>query len=112
VRSRRESDLRAPIAGGHYSTALCHLSNISYRLGRFQSPDEMRAQIKSDPDALPAFNRMAEHLAANGVDLEKTKALLGAVVKINPATEKIIQNSKANHMLRRAPRAPYQIKIA
>lgn len=34
VRSRRTEDLHAPIREGHLSSALCHLANISYRLGR------------------------------------------------------------------------------
>src|SRR5581483_4762752 len=34
VRSGRQSDLNAPIEEGHLSSALCHLGNISYRLGR------------------------------------------------------------------------------
>jgi len=33
VRSRRESDLRAPLIEGHLSSALVHMANISYRLG-------------------------------------------------------------------------------
>jgi hypothetical protein len=34
VRSRRVEDLTADIEAGHLSTALCHLSNISNRVGR------------------------------------------------------------------------------
>src|SRR5581483_5928816 len=33
VRSRRKEDLNADILEGHLSSALCHLGNISYRLG-------------------------------------------------------------------------------
>ena len=33
VRSRRQEDLNADILEGHYSSALCHLANISLRLG-------------------------------------------------------------------------------
>ena len=33
VRSRKTADLNADILEGHYSSALCHLANISYRLG-------------------------------------------------------------------------------
>ncbi|MGP8199466.1 MAG: Gfo/Idh/MocA family protein [Limisphaerales bacterium] len=112
VRSRRDSGLHAPIEEGHLSAALCHISNISYRLGRLQPTGEMREQIKGDKDALPAFERMAEHLAANGVDLEKTRATLGAVLRINPATAKFIQNKNANRLLRRTPRPGYVIKVA
>ena len=34
VRSRNPLDLNADILEGHLSSALCHLANISYRLGR------------------------------------------------------------------------------
>src|SRR6185369_9695482 len=33
VRSHKASDLTAPAQEGHLSAALCHLGNISYRLG-------------------------------------------------------------------------------
>jgi hypothetical protein len=33
VRSRKHTDLNADILEGHLSSALCHLGNISYRLG-------------------------------------------------------------------------------
>jgi predicted dehydrogenase len=112
VRSRRESDLHASINEGHHSTALCHTSNISYRLGRQRPPGEMLEQIKGDKEKLATFNRMAEHLAANGVDLAKTPATFGAVLKMNPANEMIVQNKPANRLLRRRPRAGYAIKVA
>ena len=90
VRSRNESDLNAPIREGHLSTALCHTANISYRLGAHASADAMREQIKGDVDALPTFNRMAEHLAANNVDLEKTPLTMGMVLKMNTGSEEFI----------------------
>ncbi|MCX5682995.1 MAG: gfo/Idh/MocA family oxidoreductase, partial [Planctomycetota bacterium] len=34
VKSRRKEDLNAPFLEGHYSAAICHLGNISYRLGK------------------------------------------------------------------------------
>ncbi len=34
VRSRQSQNLKASIEDGHFSTSLCHLGNISYRLGR------------------------------------------------------------------------------
>ena len=34
VRSRKHEDLNADILEGHLSSALCHLGNISYRLGQ------------------------------------------------------------------------------
>jgi predicted dehydrogenase len=111
VRSRRESDLNAPIFEGHLSSSLCHTANISYRVGSQQPPDLIREQIKGDRDALPTYQRMCEHLAANNVDLEKTPATLGMVLRMNPANSKFIDNKRANYLLARKPREPYVIKV-
>ncbi|MHC4482951.1 MAG: Gfo/Idh/MocA family oxidoreductase, partial [Planctomycetota bacterium] len=45
VRSRKVSDLNADILEGHLSSALCHMGNISHRLGQRQSPDEIREML-------------------------------------------------------------------
>jgi hypothetical protein len=95
VRSRRESDLNASIVEGHHSTALCHIANISYRLGHGSPPQEMRERIQADKKDLPTLERMTAHLAANGVDLGATSATMGAVVVANPLNEKFIQDKKA-----------------
>jgi len=111
VRSRNEGELNAPIREGHLSTALCHTANISYRLGSQASADAVREQIKGDRDALPTFNRMAEHLAANNVDLNQTSATLGMVLKMNPGKEQFIQDKKANFLLAVGPRDPFVIRV-
>ena len=59
VRSRRVSDLNCDVLEGHLSAALCHLANISYRVGgrslefdaakeRFVNDDEADALLKRD----------------------------------------------------------------
>ena len=89
VRSRNDKELHAPIFGGHLSTALCHTGNISYRLGHKQSPDAIREQIKGNSLSTASFQRMAEHLAANDVDLEKIPATLGVPLRMDQANEQI-----------------------
>jgi predicted dehydrogenase len=111
VRSRNESILNAPLREGHLSSSLCHTANISYRLGSHASPDAIREQIKSDPEALPTFERMAEHLAANNVDLSQTPATLGVVLQMNPANELFIKSKQANHLLAIGPREPFVIRV-
>jgi predicted dehydrogenase len=111
VRSRNDKELRAPIFGGHLSTGLCHTGNISYRLGHKQSPDAIREQIKGNSLSSASFQRMAEHLAANDIDLEKTPATLGAPLRMDQATSKFIDNDEANQLLKRDPREPYVIKL-
>ena len=109
VRSRKPSDLHADILEGHLSSALCHTGNISYRLGKTQSPEEIREAVKSNQDLAEGLGRMEQHLAANNVDLKKTPATLGAVLKMDPQTERFIDNAQADQLLTREYREPFVV---
>jgi predicted dehydrogenase len=109
VRSRKSSDLKADILEGHISSALCHTGNISYRLGSPHSPEEIQEAVKSNPDLAEALGRMEQHLAANHVDLQKTPATLGAVLKMDPQNERFVGNQIANQLLARQYRKPFVV---
>jgi predicted dehydrogenase len=109
VRSRRREELHADILEGHLSSALCHLGNISYRLGKPASPEAIRDAIRSDPDAASTWERMREHLRANDVDLSVTPAALGPMLKVDPKTERFLDNEPANQLLTRRYRAPFVV---
>jgi predicted dehydrogenase len=51
VRSREGAKLNATIEDGHFSTALCHLGNISYRLGRSVTFDGATERFVGDEQA-------------------------------------------------------------
>jgi len=51
VRSRKSDGLNASMEDGHFSTALCHLGNISYRLGRSVTFDGSAERFVGDTDA-------------------------------------------------------------
>jgi predicted dehydrogenase len=113
VRSRNVSDLKADILEGHLSSALCHTGNVSYRLGSQASPDEIRERIRADKDAGETFERMSEHLAANHIDLNDTKATLGPVLKMDAKAERFNENDAANELLTRHYREPFVVpKVA
>jgi len=57
VRSRKQSDLHAPIEEGFMSTALVHLANISYRLGRSIEFDAENFNCKGDTEATAMLTR-------------------------------------------------------
>ncbi len=109
VRSRRRNDLHADIAEGHISSALCHTGNISYRLGKPLSPEAIRDAAKGDGDLTESLERMEEHLGANKVDLHQTPLMLGAVLKLNPKSERFTNNFKANQLLTREYRRPFVV---
>jgi len=112
MRSRKLSDLRTDILEGHISTTLCHLANISYRLGQETSVEEIKEKIRGDKVAQERFERFQEHLAANGVDLKRTPVTLGPWLKFDPDRERFIgglDTGRANELLRREYRKPFVV---
>ena len=51
IRSGKDEDLINPVLGGHYSTALPHLANISYRVGRGLKFNGATEKFVNDPEA-------------------------------------------------------------
>jgi len=109
VRSRKNSELKADILEGHISSAVCHTGNISYRLGKTHSPEEIRDAVKSNSDLAEAVGRLEQHLGANKVDLQKTPATLGVALNMDPKKEQFINNSEANQLLTREYRKPFVV---
>ena len=63
VLSRNQSDLHCPVVEGHLSSALCHLANVSYRLGVEHPFPVPTHQVMQDIDLAEAFGRFEQHLA-------------------------------------------------
>jgi predicted dehydrogenase len=109
VRSRKVADLNADILEGHLSSGLCHMGNISYRLGKQTDPDDVRAAVSKDPIAQETLARMEEHLAANGVDIKATRLTVGPVLRFDPERERFIGNRAANEMVSRPYRPGFEV---
>jgi len=56
-----------------------------------------------------AFDRMAAHLDANGVDIASEHLQLGLPLKFNPRKERFEGNAQANQMVSRNYRAPFVV---
>lgn len=111
VRNRRRGDLACEAWEGHCSAATAHVANISHRIGRQAKPDAIREQIKSRPELADAFERFREHLAANGVKLDATPAVLGPWVTYDAKQERFVGDfaKEANALARREYRAPFVV---
>lgn len=110
VRSRKVSDLNADIEKGHLSSALCHVGNISYRLGKKMPVDEIKKAI-GNADLMDSFDRMLEHLKANEVDLEKEPVTMGPMLTMDPQTEMFTGElgGMANMYIKRNYREPFVV---
>ena len=111
VRSRKIEDIKTDIEQGHLSTSLCHMGNISYRLGTAVTPAVIRERMRDDRDAMEAFARFTEHLAVHGLDLNKTPAVLGPWLRMDSSTERFTgpHAEQANGLVRRQYRMPYVV---
>lgn len=111
VRSRKAADLHAPIRQGCVSGGLCHTSNISYLTGRGLRAGEIRERIQGNAPLVEVFGRLADHLAANGIDLTKTPATFGLPLTVDPKTERFSgpDSAPANALLRREYRPPFVV---
>jgi hypothetical protein len=89
VRSRRAEDLNAPISEGHVSSSLCHLGNISWRLGQPAGAGACRQAWDTQAEAGRLVESLERNVAANGVDLAKTSFVLGPWLEIDGATDSI-----------------------
>jgi len=112
VRSRNPADLNADILEGYISSSLCHLGNISYRVGTETPREEIREAIKADREVLDSFQRFESHLAANEIDLERTRAALGPWLKFDSESERFVGGfnyPRANDLLTREYRPPFVV---
>lgn len=107
VRSGRGSDLRADVAEGHLSTAICHAGNISYRLGRRASRKEMLEQVRGVEVWEGMFDRLETYLKGWEIDVEAATVTLGPWLEIDPKAETFRANPAANELARGTYREPY-----
>lgn len=110
VMSRNAGDLNAPIVEGHLSSALCHLGNISLRLGEPASPAaNITGLLATNKHGQEAVTRYREHLTANAVDITKAMGRSGRTINIDAKREGIIGDPEASLMLTRPYRAGFAV---
>ena len=111
VRSRDTTQLYGPIEEGHVSSALCHLGNVSHKLGHATPDGKLNDMIKSNAPLEEAHGRMVEHLRANNVDLGATPLTLGVPLLVDAKAERFAgpDAARANQLLRDEYRAPFVV---
>jgi predicted dehydrogenase len=120
IRSRRAGDLNAPALQGHYSSALCHVGNISWRLGRPESAAACRDAVSNHPAAAAIFDQLERHLAANAVDAARHRFVLGPWLELDPSGETFRSAGdgdratleRARQLARGSQRLPYSFSSA
>lgn len=111
VRSRKVEDLHADIEKGHISSALCHMGNISYRIGQHKSNEEIKETIKNNSDMTNSYERMMANLQANEIDFAQEPMTIGPILTMDPKIEKFTGEDSewANMYVKRNYREPFVV---
>jgi predicted dehydrogenase len=110
MRNRDYRTLNADIEQGHLSSALCHLGNISLRLGNQIPGAEVAGAIASQgggDSVVETWKRTAEHLGENSI--KDYSIWMGRSLALDPIAETFVGNDAPNHWLTREYRAPYSL---
>jgi predicted dehydrogenase len=108
VRSGKVEDLKADILEGHLSSAMCHLGNISHRLGSSEALDATRKPF-NDKAADDAVASMLGHLEQNKIKTRGMRCSLGRKLLIDSKTESFVNDKEANALLTREYRAGFVV---
>jgi len=109
VRSRKREDLNGEILEGHLSSALCHLGNISYRLGKESALSKCGKSFGDNKEAGEMLVSMGDHLKENMLDADMTLCRVGPKLEIDPKTETFTNSKEALPMLRREYRKGFEV---
>lgn len=111
VESRDLESLNAEAIEGHHSALCFHMANVSHRLGKTASPQQIREAAATSPLLLDAFDRCQQHLQENGVRLSEDKATLGSWVTLDTEREVFVSDhaEQANALSRKEYRAPFVV---
>jgi predicted dehydrogenase len=109
IKSRKLDYHQGECEAGHVASAMCHMANISYRMG---SKVPFNAETKAfgdDRAAHATLARLEQHLSGNGLKLEETDYVLGPSLQFDPRAERFVNNDDANKWLTRDYRAPFAV---
>src|SRR5204863_9919578 len=103
------SELHADILEGHLSSALCHLGNISYRLGIEQAYEGTRKAFGDDKEAAETLERTQEHLKERGLTADGLKYRVGRKLTVNESAETFVGDTEADALLTREYRKGFEV---
>jgi Oxidoreductase family, NAD-binding Rossmann fold len=90
------------VSHGFHAASLAHLANISYRLGKATSVDEVRERLKNNAAGLETYEHFVQNLQDNKIDLNVDKISAGPWLEFDPVSEKFTGEfaEEANKMIK------------
>jgi predicted dehydrogenase len=110
MRTRNPEHLHADILEAHYSSALCHLGNIAYRVGKPVPGSQRPAGFPDQPQVNESLDWIRQNLKdALDLDLDKHTYQVGEKLQFDADKEQFVGHDEANQLLTRDYRDPYVV---
>ena len=109
MRDREIDNFLWNLETAHYSAGLCHLGNISYRLGKEVAFGSNAKPFGDNAAANETFERMRDHLKDNSLDLTAMPYRLGRHLRFDGEKERFVDDPEADRLLTRPPRPPFDV---
>ncbi len=109
VREKNPDKVNASVEDAHYSAALCHLGNISYRVGSGTSMAGVKSPYPDNEQVNDTMDAMRENLGRINVNLDQAECQVGQVLEFNPESEQFTNSDAANALLTRAYRGEFTV---
>ncbi|HYF37926.1 MAG TPA: Gfo/Idh/MocA family oxidoreductase [Prosthecobacter sp.] len=88
VRAGKLVNSNLHVSHGHAAAALAQMSNISYRLGKKLSVDQVKERLANDKAAQETFADFVANLEANKIDVNAQQCSVGPMLEFDPKSEK------------------------
>ncbi len=113
VRKRDPELLHADVEEGHISSALCHIANISYRIGQKLPVEDIKTAVNDFPQAVETLTKLEKHVVENGVDLKNVPFTAGTWLHVDAETERFKGDMafEANMFYDRNYREPFVVPV-
>jgi len=108
IRSRNYKDLHLDIEDGHLSSALAHLGNVSYRMGKVAPSGTRPSEFSNDKHVTQTLESFEGYLKESGIDFNATKFYLGKTLNLDPKTE-LSTDADANLLFTRKYRKGFEL---
>jgi hypothetical protein len=112
MRNRKKETLKGEIEEIHYSSAWCHLGNISWRLGQSYNREQAEAAVKDFQPWNDVIADFHQHLKNNELDAGKLDIKMGAMLEIDAEKETFVGDTataEALALLKREYRAGFEV---
>jgi predicted dehydrogenase len=113
IRAGKRVNENLHVAHGAQAAALAHLANISYRLGKTMSNDEINERLSTDKAGLETFAHFVKNLEDNKIDTAADKAVVGPYLQFDQASKKFTGEfaAEANKLMEEEYAAGFELPV-